>query len=255
MRWDPDRYLAFADERSRPFAELVARVPADHLRTIVDLGCGPGHLTPVLTARWPGARVHGLDASAEMVASARGRADGATYDVADLRDWLASDETADLVVSNATLQWGPGHLDLLPALVEHVLPGGWLAVGVPANFQEPSHVLREELAAQAPYAVHTAGVAAPSAHPAWTYLEALAGLGCAVDAGETTYLHVLAGEDPVFTWISGTGARPTLQALPDDLRGQFEAELKARLRAAYPPGPAGVVLPFRRVFVVAQVPA
>jgi trans-aconitate 2-methyltransferase len=255
MRWDPDRYLAFADERSRPFAELVARVPADDLRTIVDLGCGPGHLTPVLAARWPGARVHGLDASAEMVGSARGRADCATYDVADLRDWLASDETADLVVSNATLQWVPGHLDLLPALVEHVTRGGWLALGVPANFQEPSHVLREELAAQQPYAAHTAGVASPAAHPARTYLEALAGLGCAVDAWETTYLHVLTGEDPVFTWVSGTGARPTLQALPEDLRARFEAELKARLRAAYPPGPSGVVLPFRRVFVVAQVPA
>jgi trans-aconitate 2-methyltransferase len=255
MRWDPDRYLAFADERSRPFAELVARVPADDLRTIVDLGCGPGHLTPVLTARWPGARVHGLDASAEMVATARGRGDAATYDVADLRDWLGSDETADLLVSNATLQWVPGHLDLLPTLVEHVTPGGWLVLGVPANFGEPSHVLREELAAQEPYAGHTAGVASPAAHPARTYLEALAALGCAVDAWETTYLHVLTGEDPVFTWISGTGARPTLQALPGDLRARFEEELAARLRAAYPPGPAGVVLPFRRVFVVAQVSA
>ena len=54
---------------------------------------------------------------------------------------------------------------------------------------------------------------------------------------ETTYLHVLRGPDPVFTWVSGTGARPTLQALPDDLRPQFEAEFKARLAAAYPPGP------------------
>lgn len=255
MRWDPSRYLAFADERSRPFAELLARVSAEDVRTVVDLGCGPGHLTPLLTSRWPGARVHGVDASAEMVAAARDRADGATYDVADLRDWVRSGEAADLVVSNATLQWVPGHLDLLPALVERVAPAGWVALGVPANFQEPSHVLREELAAQEPYAAHTAGVASPAAHPARTYLEALAGLGCAVDAWETTYLHVLAGEDPVFTWISGTGARPTLQALPDDLRGRFEAELKARLRAAYPPGPAGVVLPFRRVFVVAQVPA
>jgi len=76
-----------------------------------------------------------------------------------------------------------------------------------------------------------------------------------VDAWETTYLHVLHGEDPVFTWVSGTGARPTLQALPPGLREEFEAEFKARLRAAYPDTGHGVVLPFRRVFVVAQVPA
>jgi trans-aconitate 2-methyltransferase len=255
MRWDPARYLTYGDERSRPFAELLARVPAAEVATIVDLGCGPGHLTPLLTTRWPSARVHGLDSSAEMVATARRRGDGATYDVADLRDWLGTGETADLLVSNATLQWVPGHLDLLPALVERVAPGGWLAVGVPANFTEPSHVLREQLAAEDPYVAHTRDLPAIAAHPARTYLEALAGLGCTVDAWETTYLHVLTGEDPVFEWISGTGARPTLQALPDDLRARFEVELKARLRAAYPPGPAGVVLPFRRVFVVAQVPA
>jgi trans-aconitate 2-methyltransferase len=76
-----------------------------------------------------------------------------------------------------------------------------------------------------------------------------------VDAWETTYLHVLQGEDPVFRWVSGTGARPTLQALQavdDGLRTRFEEEFKRRLRAAYPTEPWGTVLPFRRVFVVAQ---
>lgn len=150
--WDPARYLAYADERSRPFGELLARVPApaDRVRTVVDLGCGPGHLTPLIAARWPGATVHGLDSSPEMVAAARDRADGAAYDVADLRDWLTGDESADLLVTNATLQWVPDHLARLPALVEHVTPGGWLAIGVPANFDEPSHVLREQLAAEEP---------------------------------------------------------------------------------------------------------
>ena len=65
---------------------------------------------------------------------------------------------------------------------------------------------------------------------------------------------MLTGEDPVFTWVSGTGARPTLQALPDDLRADFEEEFKRRLRAAYPQHEYGVVLPFRRIFVVARTP-
>ncbi len=96
-------------------------------------------------------------------------------------------------------------------------------------------------------------MAFPDASSPETYLAALAELGCAVDAWETTYLHLLRGEDPVFTWVSGTGARPTLQALPVGLREDFVAEFKARLRAAYPARPFGTVLPFRRVFVVAQV--
>ncbi len=158
-----------------------------------------------------------------------------------------------MLVSNATLQWLPDHLDLLPGLVRQVRPGGWLAFQVPGNFGEPSHTIRAELAAEPAYAAYTRGVAVPDSHDPATYLQALAALGCTVDAWETTYLHVLTGEDPVFTWVSGTGARPTLQALPDGLRQEFEAEFKARLRTAYPDRGHGVVLPFRRIFAVARV--
>ena len=252
--WDPDRYLTYADERGRPFVELLARVDADTPRTVVDLGCGPGNLTALLLERWPTADVLGLDSSAEMIGRAREQA-GVRFQVADLREWRPERRSVDVLVSNATLQWVPGHLDLLPRLVEAVAPGGRLAFQVPGNFAEPSHTIRAELAAQAPYAEHLTGVAVPSSHDPSVYLDALAGLGCTVDAWETTYLHVLTGPDPVFTWVSGTGARPTLQALPDDLRARFEEEYQRRLVAAYPQREHGVVLPFRRIFVVAQVPA
>ncbi|HEX2894258.1 MAG TPA: methyltransferase domain-containing protein [Marmoricola sp.] len=260
-RWDPERYLAYADERGRPFVELLARVGARQPETVVDLGCGPGNLTALLAERWPAARVTGIDASEDMVDRARSLDSPVLFEVGDLRSWLDEAEpgSTDVLVSNATLQWVPGHLDLLPGLVEAVRPGGWLAFQVPGNFDQPSHTIRAELAAEAPYAAHTAGVAAPDAHDAVTYLRALGGLGCTVDAWETTYLHVLPGEDAVFAWVSGTGARPTLQALDaadPELRARFEETFKERLRAAYPEtGPEGarrVVLPFRRVFVVAQ---
>ena len=254
--WDPQRYLTYADERGRPFLDLVGRVDAPDPRVVVDLGCGPGNLTSLLSARWPGAVVTGVDASEDMIAAAsdRTRAGRLAFHRADLRDWLstANPGEVDVLVTNATLQWVPGHLELMPALVRAVAPGGWLAFQVPGNFDEPSHTLRAELAAEPPYAAHTTGIADPRSHDAATYLRALQGLGCTVDAWETTYLHVLHGPDPVFTWVSGTGARPTLQALPDDLRVRFEEEFKRRLRAAYPDDGHGVVLPFRRIFVVAR---
>ncbi|GAA1139152.1 trans-aconitate 2-methyltransferase [Nocardioides aquiterrae] len=248
--WDPARYLAFADERGRPFVDLLARVGATAPQTVVDLGCGPGNLTSLLADRWPDATVVGVDSSPEMIAAARDPR--IRFEVGDLRSW---EGRADVLVSNATLQWVPGHLELLPRLVSWVVPGGWLAFQVPGNFGEPSHTIRAELAAEEPYAAHTAGVAVPASHDPAGYLDALAGLGCRVDAWETTYLHVLTGPDPVFTWVSGTGARPTLQALPDDLRPAFEVEFRRRLAAAYPEHPYGVVLPFRRIFVVAEVAA
>ncbi|WP_238695545.1 hypothetical protein [Ornithinimicrobium flavum] len=154
---------------------------------------------------------------------------------------------------NAALQWVPGHLDLIPSLVERVAQHGWFAMQVPGNLDEPSHTVRRELAAEGPYAEHTEGVATPQAHDAATYLRVLQAAGLEVDAWETTYLHVLQGPDPVFTWVSGTGARPTLQALPGALRARFEVALKGRLRQAYPADARGrVVLHFRRVFAVAH---
>jgi trans-aconitate 2-methyltransferase len=250
--WDPDRYLTYADERGRPFVELLARVGAAAPAAVVDLGCGPGNLTTLLRERWPEAAISGLDSSPEMIERARAADPTIDFQVADLRTWAEGSEPVDLLVSNATLQWVPGHRELLPDLISRVGPSGWFAFCVPGNFEEPSHTIRRDLAAEAPYAEHTRNVAVPSSHDPVDYLETLAALGCEVDAWETTYLHVLTGDDPVFTWVSGTGARPTLQALPDDLRPAFEEELKRRLRAAYPARDGRVVLAFRRIFVVAH---
>lgn len=141
--WDPAHYLTFADERGRPFVELVGRIGADAPGSVVDLGCGPGNLTGLLRQGWPAAQVTGLDSSPEMVAAARALDDGVTYDVADLREWTPS-EPVDVLVSNATLQWVPDHLGLLPRLVSSVRAGGWFAFQVPGNFGEPTHT---ELAA------------------------------------------------------------------------------------------------------------
>jgi len=252
--WDPEGYLTYADERGRPFVELVARIGATVPREVVDLGCGPGNLTGLLAQRWPDAEVIGLDSSPEMIEKARADVPGVRFEVGDLREWVSDDSggRVDVLVSNATLQWVPGHLELLPRLVERVAPGGWLAFQVPGNFDEPSHTIRRDIAEEEPYAAHTAGVAVPDSHDPATYFEVLAEAGCTVDAWETTYLHVLTGPNPVFRWISGTGARPVLQALPDDLRAQFIAEYQELLNAAYPAREHGTVLPFRRIFVVAE---
>ena len=256
--WDPDRYLVYADERGRPFVDLLARVGATDPRRVVDLGCGPGNLTGLLARRWPGAAVTGVDSSAAMVDRARSSqapdAPGVRFETGDVRTWRP-ERPVDVLVANAVYQWVPGHLELLPQLVGEVAPGGWFAFQVPGNFAEPSHVLLHELAADPRFAAHTTGVARPSAHDPAVYAAALLDLGLSVDAWETTYLHLLQGPDPVFTWISGTGARPTLQALPEGPREEFTREYQAMLRAAYPPRPQGTLLPFRRVFVVARVPA
>lgn len=250
--WDPERYLHFSDERSRPFSDLLARVGAEEPARVVDLGCGPGQLTATLADKWPTAEILGIDSSDAMIeASAAHASAHVRFEVGDIRQWRPT-EPADVLISNAALQWVPGHRELVPSLVQSLAPGGWFAFQVPGNFDEPSHRLLHELAADPRFAEATRQVERPSASAAATYLADLSALGCRVDAWETTYLHVLTGPDPVFTWISGTGARPILQALSAPEREVFESEYKALLRDAYPTRDFGTLLPFRRVFVVAQ---
>ncbi|MEU6993243.1 trans-aconitate 2-methyltransferase [Streptomyces sp. NPDC046465] len=264
--WDPHQYLRHADHRSRPFVDLLARVPglpaADRPPRIADLGCGPGNATRLLAERWPTAHITGFDSSPEMLARAAqlagptaggGRLDFAP---ADATDWTPAPATYDLILSNATLQWVPDHPDSFPAWTDALTPGGTFAFQVPGNFDAPSHVLMRELAGAERWRErlgdrlrHADAVLTPG-----EYLARLAELGCEVDAWETTYQHLLPGEDPVLDWVKGTGLRPVLTALADDPEATeaFLAEYRALLREAYPGTAHGTVFPFRRVFAVAR---
>lgn len=251
--WDPVTYLRFSDERSRPFFDLLARIEASAPTMVVDLGCGPGQLTARLADRWPEATVLGVDSSPEMITKAREHtSDRVRFLLADLRRWHPV-APVDVLISNATLHWVPHHRSLLPAFLNSLAEGGWLAFQLPGNFNEPSHTLLRELASEARFAPATRSVDWPAAAEPVDYLSDLAALGCRVDAWETTYLHILSGSDPVFDWISGTGARPVLEALDDDQRAAFVSEYKALLRKAYPAQTYGTVFPFRRIFVVGQL--
>jgi trans-aconitate 2-methyltransferase len=152
------------------------------------------------------------------------------------------------VVTNAVLQWVPGHLDLLPAWLAALPSRAWFALQVPGNFGAPSHALVRELAAGRVTLRGEAAVPEPDA-----YAEVLAGCGADVDVWETTYHQRLTGPDPVLHWIGATALRPVRDALPPEEYAAFRAELAPRLRAAYPAGPDGTTwFPFRRIFAVAR---
>jgi trans-aconitate 2-methyltransferase len=270
--WDPAQYLSFADERSRPFFDLTGRIAATAPQYVVDLGCGPGQLTATLAARWPTAQVDGIDSSVEMIGAANamlaeasaldeapapggsgsGRSGRLAFEVGDVTDWHPA-RPVDVLVSNALLQWVPGHMELLPRWVSHLTDGGWIAFQLPGNFDQPSHAILRELAGSPRWAAKLGGARLNrQAGEPGDYLDRLSRLGLAVDAWETTYLHVLRGPDPVTEWYKGTGLRPVLSVLGPADAAEFLAEYSAGVRAAYPPASYGTVLPFRRVFVVAQ---
>jgi len=257
-RWDPTQYLRFGDERTRPAIELLARIPHPAPRIVVDVGCGPGNITRLLAERWPAADVVGVDHSPQMLAAAAAEPSRVRWVEADAYDWQPS-APVDVLFSNATLQWLHGHETLLPRLLGNVAPGGRLAIQMPLNWAAPSHrLMRETLADGGPGGCPLgtpelrASLDVPWVAEPERYFDILAHVAADIDIWETTYLHVLAGDDPVVEWVKGTGLRPILRGLGEDERATFLGAYARRLRAAYPRrGDGRTVFPFRRLFVVA----
>jgi trans-aconitate 2-methyltransferase len=256
--WSPEVYLRFADERGRPFHELVARIGAPSRgegapARVLDLGCGPGNLTQTLTRRWPEALVHGVDSSPEMIEEARAKTAGVTYEVADAVTYEVPDEV-DVIVTNALLHWIPGHDELLGRWVK---PGRWIAMQVPANYAAPSHLLLRDVCASPHWAgrlgdLNRARVVGDAVH----YGRLLRAAGCAVDTWETNYVHQLPvlpdRPHPVLTWMTGTALRPVRSRLDDAEWEEFCAELDNALWTGYPADGDVVDFPFLRVFAVAH---
>jgi trans-aconitate 2-methyltransferase len=258
MAWDPAQYLRFADERLRPGFELMARIGELPAGPLVELGCGTGVHTNALAERWPDRAVTGIDAAPEMLAQvARGPA-RVRWIEADINGWSAAPPAA-LVFTNATLQWLDDHATLLPHLMRQLVPGGVLAVQMPRNFDAPSHVLMRETAAEAPWADRlTPLLRVDPVAPPEIYYDRLVDLSRGgLDLWETEYLHVLSSaagaESPVLTWVRGTALRPLLAALTPEDQAEFTARYDAKLRRAYRPRADGkVLLPYRRLFLVAR---
>lgn len=267
MSWSAKQYVAFEDERTRAVRDLLAALPAIEARTVVDIGCGPGNSTELLAARFPGAVVTGFDSSPDMIAAARERLPGLTFDIDDIERWVyenagnadvgAADDAGlfDVILANAVLHWVPDHTQLFPALVAKLARGGGLAVQMPDNLDDPAHVLMREIAADGPWADKlVAACAARTAMPGadW-YYELLRSASCKVDVWRTTYHHPLSGgAAAVVEWFKGSGLRPFIAALAGDERAEFLRRYEAAVAQAYPALSDGsVLLPFPRLFIVA----
>ncbi|WP_199550338.1 methyltransferase domain-containing protein [Streptomyces sp. N35] len=265
-RWDPQQYLGHADPRSRPFHDLVQRVPLTAPQRVVDLGCGPGNVTATLAQRWPDAHITGLDSSPAMIEAAlplaastplgTGRLD---FRLADISGYVPEhDGVVDLLLSNAALQWVPNHFQLLPGWFEALPSHGVLAFQVPRNFDEPNHTLLTALRNSSRWRSQLGDAAnvaefVPAVRQPIEYLDLFASRGVHTDVWEGIYYHVLSGATPVLEWMMGTGLRPVLSVLTEPAeREEFLASYQADLAQAYPAAPYGTVLPYRRIFVVAS---
>ena len=204
--WEPDLYSRFAEERSRPFLDLLALVTPIPGGRAVDLGCGTGALTLELHRRAGAAETLGIDSSAAMLEKARPLAGGGLrFEQGDLASF-SSDALYDLVFSNAALHWAPDHPGLLARLTRAVKPSGQLAFQVPDNFGHPSHRAAERVALEEPFRstlggeTHPRNVLAPE-----EYASVLHRLGFSDQTVRLqVYGHALDSREDVVAWVEGS---------------------------------------------------
>jgi trans-aconitate 2-methyltransferase len=250
--WSPEQYLKFEDERTRPPRELLARVPLQTARRVVDLGCGPGNSTELLRERFPQAQTIGLDSSPAMLRKARERLPDCSFIEADISTWSPEAGT-DLLFGNAVFQWLPDHPAILRRLLSSLQEGGVLAVQMPDNTREPANALQGEVAASGPWAkdlaaaVPRSDLLSPEA-----YYDLLRPVCRQIDIWHTIYNFDMATRDAIVEWFKGSSLQPYLSLLDGAAREKFLAAYSERVSAAYKPRVDGtVLLKFPRLFIVA----
>ncbi|MGX5847568.1 trans-aconitate 2-methyltransferase [Mesorhizobium sp. PL10] len=250
--WSAAQYLKFEDERTRPARDLVAQVPVDFPRRVVDIGCGPGNSTELLVERWPDAEVSGFDTSPDMIEKARARLPGVNFDLADASTWQPA-EPVNVIFANAVFQWLPTHPAVFQRLMGFLAPGGALAIQMPDNLLEPSHQLMRETAAEMPFTAKMAGAARGPLPQVSFYYDLLSPLSDRVDIWHTAYNHPLDDAEAIVEWVKSTGLKPFLDPLDTDECKMFLDSYTAKIAKAYPKTANGkVLLRFPRIFIVAK---
>lgn len=251
--WSAAQYLKFADERTQPARDLLARVPLQAPKVVVDLGCGPGNSTAVLESRYPNAHLVGMDSSPDMIRKAKTALPHREFTVEDLNSY-SPEGPVDLFFSNAVFQWlgKDERFKIVKKLMETQPSGGVFALQVPDNLMEPSHVLMRETAENGPWAKTLENVGRDTFQTPQEIYDLLKPVCSKVDIFHTSYYHNLDNHAAIIEWVKGTGLRPYVDPLSAEEKDGFLREYLKRLEKAYPSTYDGrVLLPYPRLFVVA----
>ena len=231
--WNPAQYDKFQREREQPFFELLALVrPAPNMR-VVDLGCGTGRLTRHLHDELHALETVGIDRSARMLEDAQrstGTA-GLRFEVGTIESFPRAGDTFDLIFSNAALHWVEDHPALIARFVSALTASGQLAFQVPAQHDQPSHCVAEDLTDVEPFRSAFGGWHRPQpvVEPE-TYSTFLYRLGFTAPIVRVNiYPHVLAGPEDVIEWMKGTLLTEYERHLPQELHAPFVEAYRERL--------------------------
>lgn len=251
--WNPELYLRFTGERTQPAIDLLKRIEITAPRKVLDVGCGPGNSTQVLTQRWPIADVLGIDNSVAMIAKAKADYPQAQWAVMAAEEINYVNEF-DVIFSNAVIHWVPDHETLFQKLMQALTANGVLAIQMPLYHEMPVYALVEKLYRERFPASPFVSDRAFNFHSADYYYDLLSQLQCQFVLWETSYFHMMASHQQILEMIKSTGLKPYLDEIRGDAeKTDFENEVLDNLPKIYQSQRDGKVLfPFKRLFLIAS---
>lgn len=244
------KYNEFKNIRFRPFFDLSELIQSDGLITAIDLGCGTGEQTKILSERFKNAQFIGIDASAEMLAKSKNlESNNLHFEQRTTEEVLKSNEKYDLIFSNAALQWSDNHSELFPNLLDLLSDKGQFAVQMPMQNTNILNVLLLELAQEEPYKTYLNNW--KREYPLLTideYTSILFEAGLEnITVIQKVYPIIAKDVNTLFDFISGSALIPYLERLSGEQQKEFTNKFKEKIVKAFPKFPA--IYAFKRLLM------
>ena len=252
--WNPELYLKFDKERTQPTIDLVSRINFEKPKRIIDIGCGPGNSTQILSKRWTNSSIIGVDNSHAMIEKARKDFPNQEWKIVD----VSKDEIEgefDIVFSNAAIQWIPDHVNLFKKFHKILSDEGIFAAEIPLFFDMHIGKSIARISKDNRWSSKTEEVKKLfSVHDSKTYYDYLSELFTSIEMWETDYIHTMDSHFSILEMIRSTGLRPYLNKLEsDELKKEFEEEVFNSIQNDYSLQKNGtVIFPFKRLFFIAK---
>jgi trans-aconitate 2-methyltransferase len=247
--WDANLYLNFLNQRTQPARDLLSRISTLNPKTVIDIGCGTGNSTELLSQCFQKANIMGLDSSSEMLKKAKKNIPNVTYKHGDAN---ALEGNYDLIFSNACFQWIPDHAAFIPFLMDHLTPGGVLAAQFPMNKMEPLFQIIFELVADPHWGLANTTIDYNGTLEPDAYFNLLSSCSHSFQIWETKYYHHLQDHQALINWVKGSRIRPYLSVMSKKEGEEFENAILEKVKKVYPVMKNGeVVLHFNRFFMIA----
>jgi len=250
MPWNPEVYNQFKNIRFKPFFDLQALIQPEQTMKAIDLGCGTGEQTALLSEKFPDAEFLGIDSSAEMLAQSKElETEKLHFKQSTTEAILATGDSWDLIFSNAALQWSDNHQELFPKILSRLNPNGQFAVQMPYQPENILNQLLTNLANEEPFRSQLGGWNRPSQVLTLdAYAQILFDHGIEeLQISQRVYPIIADDHDTLFNFISGSALIPYLEKLDTEQQEAFTTAFKSRIAESFTQLPA--IYAFKRILL------